>query len=155
MNSLRLFSAVLYLGLLLDLPAFATNLVTGNGFGFVVVSPQTASVTKFYAHPYSFVRPDPQNPLSEGIETGNFLRSIGWGDSAVHNSTADYEEDSHVIHVRNGAGEGFFFMPFGFLHPALIVSWQLRSDDRSVEGLSSEWTHAIKSQKTVPTAGYR
>ena len=155
MNSLRLSAAVLYLGLLLNLPASATNLVSGNGFGFVVVSPQTASVTKFYAHPYSFVRPDPQNTLSEGIETENFLKSITWGDSALHNSTAEYEEDSHVIHVRNRAGEGFFFTPFGFLHPALIVSWQLRSGDRSVEGLSSEWSHAIKLQKPASTAGYR
>ncbi|WP_348262502.1 glycoside hydrolase family 15 protein [Telmatobacter sp. DSM 110680] len=155
MNALRFLTAVLCFGLLLDRPAFATNLVTGNGFGFAVVSPQTASVTKFYVHPYSFVRPDPQNSLSEGIETGNFLKSLGWGDSALHASRAEYEDDSHVIHVRNSAGEGFFFMPFGFPRPALIVSWQSRSEDSLAKNLSAEWSHAIKSRTTVPTVDYQ
>src|ERR1700757_5138125 len=89
--------------LLVCLPAFATNLVTGNGFGFAVVSPQTAMVTKFYAHPYSFVRPDPLNPLSEGVETPNFIKSLSWSDGGAQSVPADYEEDSHVIHARGGA----------------------------------------------------
>jgi len=46
-------------------------------------------------------------------------------------------------------------MPFGFSHPALIVSWEPRSDERSGRGLSAEWSHSLKSQKTVPSAGYR
>ena len=60
----------------LTIPAAATNLVTGNGFGFAVVNPDTAAITKLYSHPYSFMRPDPTNPLSEGIETPNFLKSL-------------------------------------------------------------------------------
>ena len=155
MNLSRFLVAVLCFGPLLDLPAFATNLVTGNGFGFAVVSPQTAGVTKFYAHPYSFVRADPLKPLSEGVETANFLKSLGWGDPASHKTAADYEEDSHVIHVRNDVGEGFFFMPFGFQHPALIVSWQPKSEDLSGMGLSAEWCHRIKSQRTIPIVGYK
>src|SRR5215472_14014574 len=99
--------------LLTSLPAFATNLVTGNGFGFVVVSPQTAVATRFYAHPYSFVRPDPRNSLGEGVETTNFIKNLGWSDPAAHSVAATYEDDSHVIHVRSSAGDGFFFMPFG------------------------------------------
>jgi len=51
--------------LLACLPAAAANLVTGHGFGFAVVSQQTAMMSKSYAHPYSFARPDPQNPLAE------------------------------------------------------------------------------------------
>src|SRR5580693_5842559 len=108
MNCIRNCVAVLCGGLLACLPAAASNLVTGNGFGFAVVSPQSAAVTKFYAHPYSFVRPDPQNPLSEGVEAANFIKNIRWNDPAAHNCQADYEEDSHVIHARNSAGEGFF-----------------------------------------------
>src|ERR1700739_2680393 len=45
--------------LLTGLPAVASHLVTGNGFGFAVVSPETGTATRFYAHPYSFLRPDP------------------------------------------------------------------------------------------------
>ena len=44
-------------GLLACLPAAASPLVT-NGFGFAVVSPETPTASKFYAHPYSFARPD-------------------------------------------------------------------------------------------------
>jgi hypothetical protein len=76
--------------------ASATNLVTGNGFGFAVVSPDNATVTKFYAHPYSFSRPDPKNPLSEGIETTNFIKSL----RLPCQGSAGYEQDSHVIGVR-------------------------------------------------------
>ena len=129
------------------------NLVSGNGFGFAVVSPRIGGVTKFYAHPYSFVRPDPQNPLSEGIQTANFLKSLRWGDRTVRgDSAAEYEGDSHVIHIRNTAGDGFFFMPLGFTHPALIVSWQRKSANSAGTGLTVEWSHPIKSHKSVPMA---
>ena len=57
-------------------PAAASHLVTGNGFGFAVVAPESGAVTKFYPLPYSFVRPDPANPLSEGVETANFIKSL-------------------------------------------------------------------------------
>src|SRR5271168_231441 len=87
------------------LPAHASHLVTGNGFGFAVVSPENATVTKFYAHPYSFGQPDPKNPLSEGVETANFVKSIAWSGkheqtSPTQSASAEYEEDSQVIHAR-------------------------------------------------------
>ncbi len=124
MRFARHFAAAICASVLASLPAAASNLVTGNGFGFAVVSPDTASVTSFYAHPYSFVRPDPQNPLSEGIPTANFIKSIRWNDGSAHSASAEYEEDSNVIHVRSNAGEGFFFMPFGLEHSALVLSWE-------------------------------
>jgi len=129
--------------LLTCLPAFATNLVTGNGFGFVVVSPQTATVSKFYAHPYSFVRPDPQNPLSEGVETANFIKTLSWGDLSAHSTSADYEEDSHIIHARSSAGDGFVFMPFGLRRAALIISWEPSSATTSLGGFKVEWSRPV------------
>lgn len=135
------------------LPAAASNLVTGNGFGFAVVSPQTATVTKFYAHPYSFVRPDPKNPLSEGIKTANFIKAFGWSDGTAQNTSAEYEDDSHVIHVRSSDGEGVVFMPFGLQHAALIVSWDpgsAQTQHGQVRGgLHVEWSHPIRSQRVV------
>lgn len=102
-------------------PAAASHLVTGNGFGFVVVAPEEGIATKFHPHPHSYVGPDPTNPLSEGIETANFIKALGWGPPGrVVN--ANYVDDSHVIQVRRVDGTGTFFMPFGLGHPALIVS---------------------------------
>ena len=106
------------------LQAAASHLVTGNGFGFAVVAPETGTATKFYAHPYSFVRPDPANSLSEGIETANFIKALGWSGGNAQGASAEYVEDSHVIRVRRGDGEGTFFMPFGFNRPALVISWE-------------------------------
>jgi hypothetical protein len=122
----------------------ATNLVTGNGFGFAVVSPESAAITKFYAHPYSFSRPDPANPLSEGIETANFIKSFRFPCRAGENASAEYEQDSHVIRVRCGESTGTVFMPFGLAQPALIVSW----DDPRVE-----WSHPMQSRRVVHTRG--
>lgn len=64
--------------------AFATNasattpLVSGNGHGFIVYSEIDGHLTRFYAHPYKFEKPDPKDPLSEGVETTNFIKSVGW-----------------------------------------------------------------------------
>jgi hypothetical protein len=135
------------------LPAAATNLVTGNGFGFAVVSPQTGKATRFYAHPYSFVRPDPRNPLSEGVETANFIKSLCWSDPAAHSVSADYEEDSHIIHVRGSAGDGFLFMPFGLQRPALVISWEHGSATASPGNFAVEWSHPVTSHKVVRISG--
>ena len=147
MSFSRLLAAQLCIYLLTCLPSAATNLVTGNGFGFSVVSPETAIISKFYAHPYSFVRPAPQNPLSEGVETANFIKSLGWIDSATNGASADYEEDSHVIHARSSTGEGFFFMPFGLQRAALIICWEPGSVPASPSGFKVEWSRPVKSRK--------
>ena len=115
------FFAIVGAGSVLSSPATASHLVTGNGFGFAVVAPESGMATKFYPHPHSFVRPDPANPLSEGIETANFIKSLGWGRPG-HAGTTDYVDDSHVIRMRRAGTSGYFFMPFGFRRPALIVS---------------------------------
>jgi hypothetical protein len=134
-------------------PAAATNLVTGNGFGFAVVSPKTATVTKFYAHPYSFVRPDPKNPLSEGIETANFIKSLGWSNEDALDESVEYEEDSHVIQTRSSDGEGMVFMPFGLKHAALVVSWVPGSAQSRRGDLHVLWNHLVKSQRVIRMFG--
>ncbi len=146
----RLFAVVLCLAL--ALPAAASPLVTGNGFGFAVVAPDRGLATRFYPHPHSFVRPDPANPLSEGIETANFIKTLGWGDSA-RAGTADYVEDSHVIRVRRPDGSGTFFMPFGLDRPALIISWE--APRRSSAGWRVAWNQPLQSHRTVGAAGVR
>lgn len=137
---------------LAGLPAAASPLVTGNGFGLAVVSHDTATLNLFYAHPYSFVRPDPNHPLSEGIETANFIKTLGWSSAAPANAQADYLEDSQIIHARNGSGEGFFFMPFGLEHTALIVSWEPGAAEGQGGSLHVEWNRPVTSQKVVRTA---
>ena len=97
-------------------PAAASHLVTGNGFGFAVVAPESGIATKFYPHPHSFVRADPANPLSEGIETPNFIKTLGWGTPGRAGS-ADYVEDSHVIRMRRADGSGTSSCRSGFDAP--------------------------------------
>lgn len=127
-------------------PLAASHLVTGNGYGFSVVSPETGAVTKFYAHPYSFVAPDPHQPLSEGIETANFITSVGWSEAASSGSTADYVEDSHVIRAHSSRGDLLAFMPFGFRHAALIV---VGTPAASNGTLAFHFAHPVKSEKEL------
>lgn len=133
------------------LQARATNLVTGNGFGFAVVVPQSAEIHSFYAHPYSFERPDPTHPLSEGIATPNFLKSLKWGDDPVRQATAQYEQDSQVIHMRSSAGEGFAWMPFGLQRAALIVDWQ--SAKATAGNFHVKWALPVTSHEAKRFAG--
>ncbi|HXR40163.1 MAG TPA: hypothetical protein VN776_13780 [Terracidiphilus sp.] len=158
MNFARSLAPVLCAGLLAPLPASASHLVTGNGFGFAVVSPENATVSKFYAHPYSFVRPDPKNPLSEGIETANFIKELAWSAQNSQNgpargASADYEQDSHVIRARSSDVEGLIFMPFGLRQAALIVSWEPASDQAQSGALHVEWSHPVKSETRLRISG--
>jgi hypothetical protein len=136
--------------LALCLPAAASPLVTGNGFGFAVVAPESGIATRFYPHPYSFVRADPANSLSEGIATANFIKTLGWGGPG-RAGIADYVEDSHVIRMRRADGRGYFFMPFGFERPALIIGWEAARRDAAAWRV--EWNRPVRSQKVVSAAG--
>lgn len=149
----RYLAAVVCASLLACLPAAASPLVTGNGFGFAVVPPETATVSKFYAHPYSFARPDIQNPLSEGVATANFIKGLGWNDGTAHSASAEYVEDSHVIHARSSAGEGLFFMPFGLRQAALIISWEPVVAQALRGHLYVEWSRPVSSQRVVRMSG--
>ena len=131
-------------------PAWASHLVTGNGFGFAVVAPESGVATKFYPHPYSFIRPDPANPLGEGIETPSFIKRLGWGGSG-RASSAQYVDDSHIIRMRRSGASGDFFMPFGFEHPALIIS--LETAPRRSAEWKVEWNRPLRSQRTVNLGG--
>ena len=139
------------------LPACASHLVTGNGFGFAVVSPESGAVTKFYAHPYSFERPDERNPLSEGVPTANFLLELAWKQSpasmggTVQGAAAEYEADSQVIHTRRSDGEGFAFMPFGLERTALVVSWSPAGTAGGAWQVT--WSHAVSRQQAVQGPG--
>jgi hypothetical protein len=152
MYALRSAAAFLCIVLLATISAAASHLVTGNGFGFGVVAPETGAVTSFWAHPYSFVRPDPAKPLSEGIPTVNFLKQINWTGADAANPSAEYEQDSHVIRIRRADGEGLVFMPFGLDRPALIVSWQ-PTEGAKHGALDVEWSHPISSRKIVNSGG--
>ena len=124
-------------------PLAASHLVTGNGSGFAVVSPEHAAVTKFYAHPYSFMSPEPGKPLSEGLETANFVESIRWSGSVDPRSTTEYVEDSHVIRTHSSGGDLVSFMPFGFAHPALIL---VGSASRADTVLEVKWSHPVRAE---------
>ena len=146
MSMLRIVAAMIA-ALLFCQSAAASHLVTGNGFGFAVVSPESGSATKFYAHPHSFVRPDPSDALSEGIATANFIKTLSWGDHP-RAAAADYVDDSQIIRMRGSDGSGEFFMPFGLNRPALIVT-----SDATAERWRVEWNHSVQSRETVSADG--
>ncbi|UWZ84219.1 glycoside hydrolase family 15 protein [Occallatibacter riparius] len=145
------FAALLLACLLSASSLSASHLVTGNGFGFAVVAPESGAVTKVYAHPYSFTHPDPQKPLSEGIETASFVKEIAWRGADASNPTADYVDDSQVIRIERADGEGWCFMPFGFGHAAVIVGWNPgveRSGNWHVE-----WNRRVVGERTIRVEG--
>jgi hypothetical protein len=150
--SLRSVSGLLLIVFASCLPACATSLVTGNGFGFAVVS-QTATVTKFYAHPYAFKAPDPKDSLSEGLPTTNFIQSLSWGDAPTEGASADYDDDSQVIRAHTSAGDGTFFMPFGLLQTALVISWQPAAESANGTGWTVAWAHPVRSAQAMQVAG--
>jgi GH15 family glucan-1,4-alpha-glucosidase len=137
--------AAFVLALGLCAPAEASHLVTGNGFGFAVVAPENGMATKFYSHPYNYLRPDPKNPLGEGIETPSFIKQLAWGTRSA--GRADYVDDSHVIRMRRADGTGTFFMPFGLDRPALIIS--VEATPRKSARWHIEWSHRLRSQHAV------
>ena len=118
--------------------AAPTPLVTGNGFGFAVFSISSGTLTKLYAHPYSFERPDPKAPLAEGAETPNFIRSLSWTRASTGTAGGDYVDQSHVI----SAGNAFYFMPFGLHRNALIA---LNRDPMA--RLKIRWAHPVASDQ--------
>src|SRR5262245_58355124 len=124
--------------------ADATPLVTGNGFGFAVYA--NGGVSKLYAHPYSFVRPDPKNALGEGIETTSFVKRLAWnvGDAP---KTVDYLDDSHIIVTDHASGREAFFMPFRLARHALIAIWQGTATATATPALCVEWAHPVTSQR--------
>ena len=155
----RYFGSLLCAGLLAALPAAAaSHMVTGNGFGFAVVAPETAVVSKFYAHPYSFARQDNKNPLGEGVETANFIKSLLWSgggalSQAAESASTEYEADSQAIRTRTNDGEGLFFMPFGLRRDVLVISWAPNSAEAQEGSWSVEWNRPISFQKVVRMHG--
>jgi hypothetical protein len=152
MNFFRKTVLIVAAILMASLPAAASHMVTGNGFGFAVVVPETGTVSKFYAHPYCYTRHDPHNPLNEGIETTNFIKEIGWSGGSEQGTSTGYADDSQIIHSRGSNGEGTFFMPFGLNHAALVIDWEAGSEN--VNGSwHVEWNQPVKSQKTLRLNG--
>lgn len=144
-----LIIAAFTLTLVLSAPAAASHLVTGNGFGFAVVAPETGAATRFYPHPHSFVRADPANPLGEGVETANFIKRLDWGEGS-RPARADYVDDSHIIRLREGGVSATFFMPFGLERPALIISLESR---RSAASWRVQWNGLVRSQRPADSRG--
>ncbi|MGC1461925.1 MAG: glycoside hydrolase family 15 protein [Terracidiphilus sp.] len=152
MTFFRKFALFTGASLMASLPAAASHMVTGNGFGFAVVLPETGTVSKFYAHPYCYTRHDPDNPLNEGIETANFIKDLGWSGASAQGTSTEYEDDSHVVRIHGSEGEGTVYMPFGLPHAALVIDWEPGSE-KAQGGWHVDWNQPVKSQKDVRLLG--
>src|SRR2546421_12977624 len=112
MRGARWIAAAMLLGTLASRSWCAVPLVSGNGFGFSVVSDATGHLTRFFVHPYAFVRPDRTRPLAEGIATTNFIADLR-PSSLGAGASVRYIDQSQVIRVSSQDGTGTVFMPFG------------------------------------------
>lgn len=118
-----------------------------------MVSPESASVTRFSPHPYSFVRPDPKNPLSEGVETANYVKRLAWRPAgSAGGDSVEYLNDSQVVHIDRAGEDGYVYMPFGLERPALVVSWTPREASTD-DSLQIEWNRPVDSQKQLEISG--
>lgn len=129
-----------YLWLVLfSLPAWAgTPLVTGNGFGFSGVNAQSTQLASFFVHPYKFTAMDPAQPYGTGFETSNLVSSFGW--AATRAATAHYLEESQIIEADVGADKYYYFMPFGFERPAVVLYNATGVDSC----LNTGWAHPVQ-----------
>ena len=129
----------------------ATPLVTGNGHGFSVVDEKNATLTKFYAHPYRFEKPDPKDQYGEGIETANFIKSLRWSDAAT--GTAEYLNQSQIIEVKTTESSQYFYQPFGLELNALVLSYYSRTPGLKTPSLKIEWAQEVRSDEVLQIGG--
>lgn len=121
-------------------------LPTGNGFGMALYSPEDGAITRFYAHPYRFTRPN-RDLHAEGVPTANYLEKLAWRkDAAAFTATpAAYVNQSQIIGVADG-GDQFYFLPFDLQRNALIAIASGRDGERC---LAVEWTAKIRARRTL------
>jgi GH15 family glucan-1,4-alpha-glucosidase len=128
-----------------------TPIVTGNGFGFAVLA-TTGEVTKLYAHPYRFERPN-ADVTQDGDLTANFVSHLAWSTAqATASGAVTYVNESHVASVKEAAAEQFYFMPFGLSRNVLIATRYPAASDPSL-CLRATWQHAIQREETVVVNG--
>ena len=71
----------------------------------------------------------------------------------VQGPSAEYNEDSHIIHAHSSESDGLVFMPFGLQRSALVISWEPGSKSDGKNGLYVEWNHPVLSQKAIRMFG--
>ncbi|MBX9569470.1 MAG: hypothetical protein K2X77_11275 [Candidatus Obscuribacterales bacterium] len=133
-------------------------MVTGNGFGYAVLSPE-GRITKLYAHPYRFERPNPDES-KDGFETTNFLQSLRLDLESVgftHRSqdpginrkdNCTYLRESNILSVARNDFQEIYFMPFG-LHENVFVAGITGAAGTSggKHVLYPKWKHALVSDE--------
>ena len=126
-------------------------LVTGNGFGFAVFTPESTSLSKFYTHPYKFERPIHEDPYGDGVPTPSFIKNLSWADAPVSEKIleAEYLNQSQVISVQTKTSQQFYFMPFGLEQNVLILSNQRQDRSGTSVNLKIEWEHPVRSDQKI------
>lgn len=123
---------------------------TGNGFGFAVYSQDSKAITRFYAHPYRFMRQNPQHPYADGPSTPNLIKHLTWKHDASGAGKAEYLQESNVIAVKDNSVQQFFYSPFGLKHNALITSV---SGSTALPQLHIDWAPRVASEEMKVLSG--
>jgi hypothetical protein len=125
-----------------------TPLPTGNGYCLASVTADTGAVSHFYPHPYRYERADPKDPLGEGIESVDLVKSVAFAAPAAPVEVG-YRQESHVVSVRGEGGETVVFSPFGLEAPALA----LVRESADAAPLVVETARPVASRKVVEIGG--
>lgn len=123
-------------------------LVTGNGYGYAAVSPNSGALVMFLGHPYSHKQFDAEDPEGDGIETSNLIRRAAWvNNGVVVTGRPSYVSESQVIGNNSAALNNRFFMPFGLNRNALIATAQVNSSQLQ-PCLDMKWRGSIDSEES-------
>ena len=124
-------------------------LVTGNGFGFAVVS-TAGDVTRFYAHPYRYERPN-ADVSKDGDDTANFIKQMCFsGGNFVSKPELHYRAESQIISSTKNGTEQLFFMPFALKHNVLIC---MQPKPLKGQQLEITWQHSVKHEESKDISG--
>lgn len=123
-------------------------LVTGNGFGYAVVS-RDGRLKKFLAHPYSVGKPKGENS-DAGVATANFIADSSWSlDGHVVESRARSLDQTQVIAIDGDDLPRAIFSPFALKRNVLVVTGPAKL------GFDVRWEHKIAARTSKTVGGTR
>jgi GH15 family glucan-1,4-alpha-glucosidase len=128
-----------------------TPLVTGNGYGFAVVSLK-GQVTKLYAHPYRFEHPN-LDITKDGDDTANLIHDLGWSAPGSSATETHYRVESNIISAKSWEAERLYFMPFGVSRNVLVTAYRtIVPSEGSYDSLTHMWvgwSHRCTEQRII------
>ena len=134
---------------------YRSSVVTGNGYGFAVISP-AGEMTKFYTHPFRFESPNPDQ-TKDGPNTPNLVDRLTWNGKTKSSSkpNVSFLNESHILHLKKDGVDQYFFMPFALHHNVLIAMHMVENDkERDLSTtLQPAWHNKVEEEHSEQVVG--